>query len=328
MGTSSLVHAGEKSQPIGTGPTRLPREVWVASFCQQGFYAENPQEMVGKILKEMEFIVKYQPDIICLPETFPFANTTSKKPPIQEIAEPSQGYGQIIKQFSDFAKKNNCYIICPIYTKDKGKYYNSAVLIDRKGSVVGEYRKIRPTTGEIANGISPGPSDPPVFETDFGRVGIQICFDIEWQDAWKKLSQKNAEIVFWPSAFSGGKMINTMSWMNQYYTVSSTRKDTTKICDISGEEIAWTGRWDKNWICAGINLEKVFLHSWPISKKFDEVRAKYGRKVKTQLFHEEEWATIESLSPEIKVTDILKEYNFKSKKDYLGEAEEKQKNDS
>ena len=39
-------------------------------------------------------------------------------------------------------------------------------------------------------------------------------------------------------------MISTMSWMNQYYTVSSSWKDTTKICDISGEKIAWTGRWD------------------------------------------------------------------------------------
>lgn len=181
------------------------------------------------------------------------------------------------------------------------------------------------TPGEIESGIFPGPNDPPIFETDYGRIGIQICFDIKWQDAWKKLSEKGAGIVFWPSAFSGGKMIKTMSWMNQYYTVSSSWKDTTKVCDISGEVIAWTGRQGANWVCAGINLEKVFLHAWPFCERFDEVRAKYGRKVKIQLFHEEEWATIESLSPDIKIEDILKEFDFKTQKVFLREAEEEKK---
>ena len=325
LGTSTIVHANDETIS-STAPSRLPREVWIASFCQQGIETENYQDMISLVLKEMEFIVKYQPDIICLPETFPFVNNKKKTPPIKEIAEPSQVGGPIIKKISDFAKKNNCYIICPLYTKDKGKYYNSAVLIDRKGSIVGEYRKIHPAPGEIESGISPGPGDPPVFETDFGRIGIQICFDIKWQEAWKKLGKKGAEIVFWPSAFSGGKMISTMSWMNQYYTVSSSWKDTTKICDISGEKIAWSGRWDANWVCAPINLEKVFLHAWPFCQRFDEVRAKYGRKVKIQLFHEEEWATIESLSHDVKIEDIMKEFDLKNLKDYLHEAEENEKN--
>ncbi len=322
LGTSAIVYAGEGTQIISPEPLRLPREVWVASFSQQGIETENHQEMVDLILNEMEFIARYNPDIICLPETFPYSNNRSKSPPIHEIAESSQGGGPIIKRFSDFAQKHSCYIICPLHTKDEGKYYNSAVLIDRKGNIVGEYRKIHPTTGEIENGITPGPSDPPVFETDFGIIGIQICFDIKWQEAWKKLGQKNAEIVFWPSAFSGGKMIDTMSWMNQYYTVSSSIKDTTKICDLSGEQIAWTGRWNPNWACAGINLEKVFLHAWPFCERFDEVRAKYGRKVKIEIFHEEEWATIESLSPDVRVNDIMKEFEFKSQKAHLNEAEE------
>src|SRR3712207_7956687 len=42
--------------------------------------------------------------------------------------------------------------------------------------------KCRPTDGEIASGVRPGPLDPPVFETDFGKIGIQICFDIKWED--------------------------------------------------------------------------------------------------------------------------------------------------
>ena len=100
LGASAVVKAGERSQSTVAEPLRLPREVWVASFCQQVFEANNHQDMVSKVLKEMDYIVKYRPDIICLPETFPFVNIKSKKPPIQEVAEPSQGGGQIIRKFS------------------------------------------------------------------------------------------------------------------------------------------------------------------------------------------------------------------------------------
>jgi hypothetical protein len=120
-------------------------------------------------------------------------------------------------------------------------------------------------------------------------------------------------------------MIGTMAWMNQYHTVSSSCKDTTAIFDISGEKVAWTGRWEANWVCAAVNLEKVFLKAWPFSERFDEIRAKYGRKVRIQLFHEEEWAIIESLSPDIRVAHIMKEFELKGLKAYLHEAEENEK---
>ena len=67
----------------------------------------------------------------------------------------------------------------------------------------GEYRKIHPTIGEMNSGVMPGPLNPPVFQTDFGAVGAQICFDIEWPDGWRKLREAGAEMVFWPSAFAG-----------------------------------------------------------------------------------------------------------------------------
>ena len=134
---------------------------------------------------------------------------------------------------------------------------------------------MHPTVGEIEGQIMPGSAKPPVFKTDIGVLGAQICFDIEWYDGWRRLREAGAELVFWPSAFAGGMMVNTHAWQNKYCVVSSTRKGTTKICDIDGRTIACTGQYDK-WVCAPVNLEKALLHSWPFCRRFGEIRAKYG----------------------------------------------------
>lgn len=56
-----------------------------------------------------------------------------------------------------------------------------------------------------AGGLTRGPIDPPVFNTDFGVIGMRICFDFQFFDGFKRLGQKGAEIVFWPSAYCGGR---------------------------------------------------------------------------------------------------------------------------
>ena len=326
LGLGAATTLKAKTSPYGdTTPrdpgTRLPREVWIASFALAEETAGDYRQMAQNVLKHLDEIVAYQPDIVCLPETFPFAGI-SKDFVLRDAAE--KPLGDITGPFAEFAKANRCYLICPVYTREGGSIFNAAVVIGRKGELLGEYRKIHPTEGEIEEGVAPGPLDPPVFRMDFGTIGIQICFDIQWSEGWKKLRQSGAEIVFWPSAFAGGIMVNTMAWQNQCVVVSSTQKDAVKICDRSGEEIARTGRWDPHWACAAVNLEKAFLHTWPYANRFKEIHSKYGRKVRIKTFHEEEWSMVESVSPDVKVKDILKEFELKTLDEVIQSAEQKQ----
>ena len=295
---------------------RLPREVWVASISLEGLEAGTHQEMLDKVFKRLGEIEPCQPDIVCLPEVFPFLNTSGRLP-LSEVAE--EPLGPISSQLADFAKRVGCYVVCPIYTKESGRYYNSAVIIDRAGKPLGEYRKIHPTVSEMEKGITPGPIEPPVFKTDFGVIGVQICYDINWPDGWRRLRQAGAEMIFWPSAFCGGQMINAMAWMNKCSVISSTRFDPTKMCDITGEDIMSSGR-ARYWVCAPVNLEKAFIHGWPYWQRYNDVQKRYGRDVLIRHFPEEGWSVIESRSPDLKVADVLREFDIKTHEQHIAGA--------
>lgn len=318
---TSATLSSVKSLNGGQDIEKLPREVWIATFTLTKVEAKTHDEMIEKVLGHMEEIANYKPDIICLPELFPFISTPEKISVAEATGKPLE---KIISLFSEFSKKYKTYIICPVYTEEHGKYYNAALVFDREGKVLGEYRKMHTTEGEMSKGVSPGSLDPPVFKTDFGIIGIQICFDLEWNDGWQKLREKGAEIIFFCSAYSGGISLNTKAWQNKYCVVSSTMKGSAKICDITGVEIAKTGLWERYWAIAPINLEKAFLHSWPYYKKFKAIHAKYGRKVKITSFDEEEWSIIESLSPDVKIADILEEFDLKTHEKLIKSATEVQ----
>jgi len=322
-GITTLGHETLFGKPTGINEPsqeRLPREVCIATVSQQGMSAETSEKMAQSILTIIGKTVPYRPDVICLPEVFlghNYANIRETK----TLSEQVDLQTELLKDFMAFARTNKCYLIYPMLTNENGKVYNSAVVIDRQGNRVGVYRKIQLPDGELQWGLTPGPLLPPVFKTDFGTIGIQICYDINWDNQWNALRQQGAEIIFWPSAFAAGQTLNARAWQNKVVVVSSTNKDTSKICDISGEVVAKTGRWDTNLICGTVNLEKAFLHTWPFVQRFDEIRAKYGPKVSIVNYHEEEWSIIESRSPEVRVKDILQEFEIRTFEQLIHDSE-------
>ena len=307
---------GKPDESREASQNKNPREVWIATVAQQGITAKTPEKMVELILAILEKSTVYHPDIICLPEMFMYNYLN----PEMNLQKEAARAAELLKQFMAFARTNQCYMICPCLTHENGKTYNAAVVIDRQGNRMGEYRKMYLPDDEIALGLTPGSLQPSVFKADFGIFGIQICYDINWNTGWNFLRQQGAEIVFWTSAFAGGEMVNTMAWQNKYVVVSSTR-DKSKICDISGEIVKQTGMWDVNLICAPVNLEKTFLHAWPSGQRFAEIKAKYGRKVKITTYSEEQWSIIESLSPDVRVKDILAEFNLRTFEQQMHDSE-------
>ncbi|MES2662867.1 MAG: nitrilase-related carbon-nitrogen hydrolase [Pseudomonadota bacterium] len=287
----------------------LPREIWIATISHEDIWLETHQEMLNKMLKICKETRAFKPDIVCLPETFAFANILNK---INLQAMVKFSYQEIMPRIQAFAKTNHCYVICPTYTQHQNKIFNAAVCIDREGEVTGEYQKILLTPEEINLGIEQGPSTPVIFKTDFGQVGVQICFDIDSDMGWEQLSKAQTDLVFWVTAFAGGQRLTTRTWQHNYPIVSSTWKGESRICDIAGEVVAATGRWNKNWICSALNLETMLIPAWPYAEKIPAIQQKYGRQIKITIYHEEEWIKLTSLTPVLKIKDLLTEFNMKT----------------
>lgn len=114
VGNPTMSLASPKTMEPVEKSQRLPREVWAASVTIYNFTCKTTEERVENMLKRMEEVVPYNPDVICLTEIFPDARVPGL-PPIPERAEVVPG--PIVKRFSEFAKKNNCYVVCPLHTK-------------------------------------------------------------------------------------------------------------------------------------------------------------------------------------------------------------------
>jgi beta-ureidopropionase len=313
--TSSLLPAvglmpvSTSAQATQRQTARSPHDVMIGSISITGVNATSPDEMVKKVLGFMNEAAAYQPDIICLPEGFAYANLNGYTYNVKEEAKLAAT--KVLGPMQEFASRNNCYVVCPTYTSSNGREFISAVLIDRKGKISGEYHKMRPTAGEMETGVTPGKMDPPVFKTDFGTIGIQICFDIKYEEGWNALKEKGAQIIFWPSAYASGMEIASRAWKHQVFIVTSTQKDTSKICDLSGEAIAHTSRWQPHWVCAPVNLEKVLLLAWPTVTRIGEMQKKFGGALSIKTYGEEEWLVLESLDKNLKIADVMKEFNLK-----------------
>ncbi|MCP4507304.1 MAG: carbon-nitrogen hydrolase family protein, partial [Fuerstiella sp.] len=185
------------------------RLVRVVTISQDGLRNDGGKPMLNATLALLDQAAAVQPDIACLPETFTRGDAG---------AVP----GPTTNRLAEWARKHRCYVICPMLRRDADRTFNSAVLIDREGKVVGHYDKIRPTENELKNAVCPGVDDPPVFQTDFGPIGIQICFDVNWHSQWKRLKQKGAKIVFFASAYPAARQVKSHAWLNQCFVVSST----------------------------------------------------------------------------------------------------------
>ncbi|MFC1562775.1 carbon-nitrogen hydrolase family protein [candidate division KSB1 bacterium] len=320
MSQTSKLFAADKNYSKTNFPKKniSPREAFILSLTCKWLDETDTVKVIKKVIERLEQMVSYNIDIICLPEIFAQRGSGS-------LSEKIEKTNTILNSFSSFAKQYNCYIICPVYSKKSDKFYNSAVLIDRQGSIAGQYDKIHPTEGECDNGITPGNITPPVFKTDFGIIGIQICFDINWMEGWKGLKKQGAEIVFWPSAYPGGRMLSSYAWIFKYYTVGCSWSNPSLIYDISGDFIAESGRLEQ-FAFASLNMEKILCEVDFNMKKVKDIRRKYGRKILIKYYQNEDWLTIESRSPDLKIKHLIDEYDLLPHSDYIKRAEAYQKN--
>jgi len=134
--------------------------------------------------------------------------------------------GPTVRSVREAARRLGLVTIAPIYEQDpSGKRFNTAVVVDERGEVLGKYRKTHIPEGENEQGSfherfyyersdgqnGRGPANVskndffPVFETSVGRVGVAICYDRHFEGVMGTLASEGAEIVFCPAVTFGAK---------------------------------------------------------------------------------------------------------------------------
>jgi predicted amidohydrolase len=132
-------------------------------------------------------------DIVCLPEGWPTCDTGLGMTKV----EANTIGGSASLMMSEKAKKYGMYIVSGLYDWQGDTLKNVAVLYDRQGKIQGVYEKVQLPDSETEQGAVPGTTFP-VFTTDFGKIGILICWDIAFPEISRILALNGAEMLLCP----------------------------------------------------------------------------------------------------------------------------------
>lgn len=182
---------------------------------------EDPRLNLGKAERLIDDAAKKGAQIVCLPELF-----NSLYFPQQEKSNPRAETipGGTTTALSSVAKKNRIVLVGgSIYERGERKHYNTTVVFNEVGEIIGKYRKVHipndPNYYEQAY-FNPG-VEYNVFSTRLGKIGTLICFDQWYPEPARILKLGGAEIIFYPTAIGSVKGIDQVegNWHEAWESV-------------------------------------------------------------------------------------------------------------
>lgn len=267
----------------------------------------------------LRLAARYQPDLIVLPEMLNCAGL-----PVSEWiprAEPIPG--PTYSLLASWAAEIGSYICAPLLEEHNGHLYNTAAFIARDGSLLGKYHKMRPTLLELEQGIVPG-AEAPVFETDFGKIGAAICFDLNFSEVGAQLAAGGARLVCFPSQTRGGERL--LHWARDFgFYLISSYPERSYIVDMAGRFITDTG-WEINQVAARLvpplasavlNMDRMLFHLDGNQDKFPALLEKYGPDIELEIHYPEAHFTLASLRQDVTVEDLIEEFSLEPWTAYL-----------
>jgi len=181
-------------------PGRVIRAAAVFDPTTYGWSKDRILDRAGRLI---DLAAREKPDVLCLTEVF---STRGMERPMAEVAEAVPG-GPGCDLLARKARQHAMWIAASVHERvpvGGGElYHNTAVLYDRRGELAGTYRKAQITLEEAElGGLSPG-RELPVFRTDFGTVGMLVCWDHSFSELTRILALQGAEMILLPIAGDG-----------------------------------------------------------------------------------------------------------------------------
>ena len=254
-------------------------------------------------------------DLALLPEGFEAAGLPASQLP--DVAQGLDGPG--VTAVAERARRHKMNVVAGFYVREGNTIANRAILFGRDGKIIGSYAKRYPTEGEVWNGVRAG-QDIGVFETDIGRIGLAICFDLNWAPMWAQMKEARADLVCWISAYEGGLPLQAYAWTHQYPIVTSVWPYHAKLIERTGKIAGTTTRWSRLGLF-DLNLDKRLFHTDGQMEKLLPMQEKYGQAIRIESFTEEHLFTLESLDPALSVEAVISDFGLTEYSKFLARCE-------
>lgn len=225
------------------------------------------EKNLSKCLEFLETAAKKNAEIIVFPECALTGYCFSSLEESFSVAESV--FGPSSRAIASLCKELNVYTIIGFLERDGDKYYNSIALIGPNG-VKGTYRKLHLPFLGIDRFVNPGDQPLKIFETEVGRIGMNICFDIRIPESARVLTLLGAESIMLPTNWPKGAelvpkyVINARAYENRVNVIAVNRVGKergfefigqSKIVDYSGKTLAEANSLKEEIIFATIDLD-------------------------------------------------------------------------
>lgn len=241
-------------------------------------------------------------DIAVLPEHSPQGIVEN----VAEAAEDTDG--RTVTAMARKAREHHAYVAAPVHLARDGKVYNSMVMLDRTGAIIGVYDKAFPVTwtdGTLERGVTPGCRFP-VFDLDFGRVGVQICWDIAFPEGWQALADQGAELVLYATDPVGLLGLRSHAWRHEYYIAASTHRPPAAVVEPTGHVIATTSA-DPQAQVVRVDLDYRVLNTNCLWEFPESRREEYAGRIRFDWREEEYLHLLTSVDPDLPVGRFLEQ---------------------
>ena len=281
------------------------RPVRVATISHRPPAGTDGPEGTARLMKEaglyLQRAARMGADLVAFTEIYP---QLALADPFHH-AEPSDG--GTLDRVRELAREHKMIIVWPRLEYDPvRKIRNTSILVGRDGEVIGRYDKMFPTIPEMEKGVTPG-TVAPVFETDIGRVGLLICFDLNFPEVRVALKESKPDVVVFSSMYRGGLQAQALAFELRSFVVTSIASELGLIIDRAGRIIKESTY--EALAVAHINTNSVAMHMDFNWTKMDAMLAKYGPTLSFDYHTREAFFVIESARDE-DIEAIVKEFQL------------------
>jgi predicted amidohydrolase len=259
----------------------------------------------------------YTPDIILFPEIFLIGGHPERWSDARYIEQA--GSSQLV-EIGRIASDLRAYVAAPVLYRDTDGVHNSVVVFDRLGRHVYTYHKAFPTAQEVAHGVVAGPSQPAVLETDFGRVGFAICFDLNFDELLAHYQREQISLLLFPSYLPGGFLLQRAAWNGRFFAASAHAQGVESVVVDDYGRVVTRGNLFTPVLFKQLNLDTAILHIDENVDKVPAMLAALGRNIEIEMFRAEGLMRLTCWHPERHIADVIREFQLIPLSDYLDKA--------